>query len=235
MSNAKRRRKSLEERIQRLEDIQEIHNLMGRYEYLASGGMFEDILELYAEKTPGVSIEIYDWGVYLGLERIKEFLVGLLKMLMHVHGGEMKKLFPDANIEKDNAGLLMEHDLTTPVIEVAGDGKTAKGVWISPGFETLAVTGKLQAYWVWGKYGVDFVKEEGKWKFWHFHIYKTFYTPVGKSWVEKSPTPFDAGPPPGPKPDRPSKYHYEYGPLAVPQNVPAPPEPYETFGEKTAY
>ena len=31
-------KKSLEERIQRLEDIHEIHNLMGRYQYFISGG-----------------------------------------------------------------------------------------------------------------------------------------------------------------------------------------------------
>ena len=31
------KKKTLEERIQRLEDIHEIHNLMGRYEYMVSG------------------------------------------------------------------------------------------------------------------------------------------------------------------------------------------------------
>lgn len=30
-------------------------------------------------------------------------------------------------------GILPVHSLTTPVIEVAADGKTARGVWISPG------------------------------------------------------------------------------------------------------
>ena len=38
------KKKTLEERIQRLEDIHEIHNLMGRYEYLISGGKFVKII-----------------------------------------------------------------------------------------------------------------------------------------------------------------------------------------------
>ena len=62
------------------------------------------------------------------------------------------------------------------MIEVAGDGKTAKGVWIGIGFvaRTDAQTGEAQCFWEWGKYGVDFIKEDGVWKFWHFHIYRIF-------------------------------------------------------------
>ena len=61
------------------------------------------------------------------------------------------------------------HPTTTPYIEVAGDGKTAKGVWISPGIITgkVGATGTLKAIWAWGSMGVDFVKEDGQWRFCH--------------------------------------------------------------------
>ncbi len=215
-----------------MEAIQEIHNIMGRYQYLIMGEKYDALTELWAQTIPDVSIEVYDFGVYVGLQRIKEFFIDALKGLSVAHGENMKKQFPGKKFEKPSAGLLMEHDLTTPVIEVAGDGKTAKGVWFSPGYETFAVMGKLQAFWVWGKYGVDFIKEKDKWKFWHFHIYKTFYTPFEKSWTEGAPTPFDSGIS-GPKPDRDSKNRYSYSPISVPEYAPAPPEPYETFDEKT--
>jgi hypothetical protein len=60
--------------------------------------------------------------------------------------------------------LLVEHTLTILVVEIAEDGLTAKGVWISPGHETFPVGDKLKDYWSWGRYAVDFRKEDGKWK-----------------------------------------------------------------------
>jgi len=57
-------------------------------------------------------------------------------------------------------GALIEHSLTTPVTEVADDGKTVKGIWISPRHETIVVPGKekRQAIWTWARYGMDFAK-----------------------------------------------------------------------------
>ena len=45
---------------------------------------------------------------------------------------------------------------------MAEDGKTAKGVWMSPGHEARVLGGKLTAMWVWGTYGEDFIKEDGR-------------------------------------------------------------------------
>ena len=81
----------------------------------------------------------------------------------------MKRLYAEFHtyIEGDLKGNMNLHTLTTPVIEVADDGKTAKGLWISPGVECPRVPlfgGEHQAAWCWIKYGVDFAKEDGKWK-----------------------------------------------------------------------
>lgn len=212
-------KKSLEERIQRLEDIHEIQNLFSRYEYFHTADMQEETVELYAKKTPGVSAEIANWGVYEGVEGIKRLFLGL-----HRQGGEKARI-----------GGMHMHTLTTPVIEVAGDGKTAKAVWISPGHESGRMGGeKLQASWAWLRYGVDFVKEDGKWKIWHSHVYPIFMTPYDKSWVEVPPStsrPWTV--PDELKPDRPTTYLWEYSPTRTYENVPAPPEPYETWDGKS--
>jgi hypothetical protein len=52
--------------------------------------------------------------------------------------------------------MIAEHCLTSPVIQVAKDGKTAKAIWFSPGVEGNQ--------WAYGKYAIDFVKEDGQWK-----------------------------------------------------------------------
>lgn len=209
--------KSLEERVQRLEDIHQIQNLMGRLEFLHTAGMEKEAMQLFALKTPGVSAEVANWGVYEGAEGIRRMSMGI-----HLAGGE-----------KARVGTMHLHTLTTPVIEVAGDGKTAKAVWISPGLETDKQNGKFQAMWAWVKYGIDFIKEEGKWKIWHSHAYSIFMTPYEKSWVEAPPhTSTPMAVPDEIKPDRPSTYLWEYSTDRIYENVPAPPEPYETWDGK---
>ena len=95
-------------------------------------------------------------------------------------------------------------------------------------------SGKLIGWWLWGDYGVDFVKEDGKWKFWHFHVYSYIMTPYDKSWVEPNVLKF----PPVPddiKPDRPGSTSRLYSLTGEIKYDPVPPEPYETFDESTAY
>jgi len=135
-----------EDRLQRLEDVREIENLMAKYAYLHTAGMHEETAALFAQKTPGVRVEISPIGRWNGPE-------GIYKVMVKFH----------KFIGVGKPGHLCVHPQTTPLIQVAGDGKTAKGVWMSPGLETRKDedTGTFLGLWVWGHYGVDFVKETG--------------------------------------------------------------------------
>lgn len=207
--------KNIEDRIQHLEDIHEINNLMGRYEYYHVADMCKEQAALFAYSAPDVRAEISNVGVWEGPEGMARF-------------------WKVIQTKGDPRGVMRLHTLTTPVIEVAGDGKTAKGVWISPGADSgVGPDGKAGASWTMVKYGIDFIKENGKWKFWHFHQYQVFNTPYEKSWVEVSPREQPTFPEEL-KPSRPSTYNWVYSPEAVTENVPAPPEPYETFDHNTA-
>ena len=202
----------LEERIARLEDRNEIQNTMSKYSYYTMAGESEKKLQLFAQKTPGVTAEIGARGLYESFEGVR-------------------KLF--ASIDRpDRTGVLIEHDLTTPIIEVAGDGKTAKGLWISPGFTSSknSNTDELEGRWTFVKYSVDFVKEEGEWKIWHFHVYLTLHATIGEGFETGAdrPTPRPELPD-GKKPENPTTYHKPYDPNGITELVPAPPEPYETY------
>jgi hypothetical protein len=226
---------NLEERIDRLEktalnaqkmarhacDVQEISNLMGRQVYLHEAGRDPEFPEtLFARNTPGISWEVAFCGKWID--------EGIRKPL------DWHTNYP--------IGSMFEHTLASPVIEVAGDGKTAKGVWMSPGHETNRneTTGKLQAWWCWSKYGCDFVKEDGVWKLWHYHVYRVFRTPFEKSWVEYNElemTGTDKKRREGQfgKPDLPTTYDHPYSKDTLPELVPEPPVPYETFDPAKAY
>lgn len=223
---------TLEQRIQRIEDIHEIQNLMSRHEYMLSALENErELEELFARDAPGVTFEAEGLGVWEGRASIRRCYVDALKTLVQAHADGM------GSAGDPTAGFMWEHCLTTPLIEVAQDGRTAKGMWTSPGAEALAIGGELVAQWNWVRYGIDFIREDGRWKFWHFHIYRTFATPFHKSWVETALEPPVAEPAPQgfPAPDRPNTYHDPYSPSRVPRRAPKPPEPYRTFAETWSY
>ena len=55
------------------------------------------------------------------------------------------------------------------MIEVAGDGNTAKGLWFITGAETSPKDDdRLDPHWTWARYATDFIREDGKWKIVHF-------------------------------------------------------------------
>jgi hypothetical protein len=200
---------------------------MGNYAYLEMAGKYTEIIELFAKKTAGVAIEISDLGIWDGVEGIK-------------------KLFEAVKRHEGNrVGILNVHPVTTPDYSVSRDGITAKGVWFTPGIETLMVEGKPKAYFSYHRYGVDFVNEDDQWKIWHFHtylIYRKPYAPMlgfmmgGTQEVVypamKIPDEF--------KPDRPSTTQNEYHSNTVQVLIPRPPAPFpfadvETFNDRTSY
>ena len=60
--------KDLEAMVRRLNDIQEIKNLLGRYAFLTTANMFTETVELFA-KTVSQKVEIGPLGVWFGFHR----------------------------------------------------------------------------------------------------------------------------------------------------------------------
>ena len=216
--------KSLEQKIQRALDFQEVANVMNKYELLLSAGQYDEVVELFAKRTPGVRTEMM-WGVYEGTEGIKRlFGRGGVHEWMQGKTGDLKP------------GLMFSLPNANPFIEVAGDGKTAKGVWVCHGHEASPSVedGKPHAYWLFARRACDFVKEDGVWKMWHYHVYGGYHTPYEKSFIEgiehpEYPLPDEL------KPDKPPTTSWWYKVDVAFKYEPVLPEPYETFDEKDAY
>jgi hypothetical protein len=215
-----------EQRVRTLEAVREIKNLMARLANHHAANQQEQILGLYALGLPEVRAEL-PLGVYEGKAGLERLYLGM------------------AGLDGDHRGRLHMHALTSPLIEVAGDLRTAKGIWTCPGHATdrnpADPSSGLEAAWVWTKYGCDFVIEAGRWKIWHLRVHGIFRARYDKSWadgdeVRGAPGGASAGPPPGvPRPDRPPTSWWQYRPDAVYPNDPAPPQPYESFDDATAY
>jgi hypothetical protein len=247
---------SLEDRLARLEELAavgarakdrgEVENLFSTYMYLHNAFRDEEIIPLWVERgTPGIRAQYSNVGVYMTWESVTEY--------------HRDRPAPE--------GKLIFHYTTTPVIEVADDGETAKGVWIMTGlesgltdpdvaanvpeyfFEPGEVQGKkVWAHWVWCKYGVDFLKQDGVWRIWHFRCFEVARAPFSENWIsfaardaeafDKDLMYFgeDGRPRFMPTPDGPAtRVAQRYRPDESQGLEPRPPVPYRTFDETFAY
>ncbi|KAL2855147.1 SnoaL-like domain-containing protein [Aspergillus pseudodeflectus] len=205
------------QRLERLEGIHEIEKIMAHRAYLHSAGRHDREFDELWSKREDIVFEAEDWGAWTTRDSVyKAYVIG--------------NPFPPST-----PGLMIEHSVTTPVVEIAEDGETAKGVFISPGHETFPIDGVCHPNWSWGRYAVDFIKEEGKWKIWHLHVLTTFRTPFDQSWVTtalKKPAflPEDGEVIEGvARPDRGVSFNQPYHPEKNPKYQPVPPEPFKTW------
>jgi hypothetical protein len=217
----------LEFEVGRLRDTLDIQNLMSRYEYLHTFNDHETIAELFAKKQPDTFISIGTRGHWVGKDAALRAFGTFIKM-------------------GPTPGLLCCNPITTPLIEVAGDRKTAKAMWVGTGLmaqkdEKDNPSARIE----WDRYAVDFIREDGKWKFWHMQIFRIFHM----SWQEWSRNdefrinPLKVSLPIGKvnayddsnRPDGPSISMNPYSLETVQNKVPSPPEPYETWDDAKTY
>ncbi|MGC3980754.1 MAG: nuclear transport factor 2 family protein [Steroidobacteraceae bacterium] len=146
-------------------DVLAVQNLMGYYSLYNVNGQLGELKKIYALKTPGTT-----WRTPVGANNTEE----VIKMI--------ERQAANAEGEHVDQGALHIHSMATPVIVFAGDGKTARGMWDS--FGPNINNSKDVGEWLWLKYGIDFIKEDGEWKIWHMQTYREFLTPYDRSWTQ---------------------------------------------------
>jgi len=229
----------LQKMVQKALDYHEIQNVMSKHVlYHSQWKHAEEMEKLFAKKTPGVSFETDQIGRIEGYDAVYAEYAGTAEEKGQKHLENMIKVFPEIENKPENRhiGMQVMHALTNPIIEIAEDGKTAKGFWVTTGHLTTPKGHKLQAYWFWERYGCDFVKEDGEWKIWHLRVFTDFLCPFEKSWAELAMEDQT----PGPQrvegiANAPTTIPYKaYSPYNLPQCPPVP-EPYKTFSETFSY
>jgi hypothetical protein len=204
--------RSLKERVAEgayAKDYLEIWKLQSLYSHLYYIGRRSQIPALFAQKTPGVSLEMEDSGVYEGIESITRFWT---------------TVFTD----KIEAGHLAVHMTVNPVIEINQDRTKARGLWHSHGYCSLPEGGPLKPlkqFLCLGKYDMEYVKEDGGWKILTFAYRQALMCPYEQGWVEEPVAASIAGSPDN-IPDKPTTYYMPYSRYRINVMQPPPPEPY---------
>jgi hypothetical protein len=137
---------------QRAVDLHKINNLMSLHAWYHAALMHDVEIEEIWSKRDDIVLWFQQAGYFKGPKMIKE-----------AYGKKVGR--------ESTKGFFTWHTITTPVVEVAADGKTAKGIWYTPGVVGFFQNGESNFNWMFEKYGVDFIHEDGVWKIWHMHVY----------------------------------------------------------------
>jgi hypothetical protein len=179
----------LERRAQAAEDYRDLVNLQGAYGYYVDKGLWDQAAELFAVDG---TLEIAGRGVYLGRERVRQYL---------------------HHLPAYGYGVMYNHMQLQPVLHIDSEAGTAKGRW-----RTLMMVGALGKEGRWGDatYENAYVREDGKWRIARLHGVVNFYAEYDEGW-HRGGVPLLRSVE-GLAPDRPPSIEYE----AYPEPVIAP-------------
>lgn len=236
-----------EERIGRVWDNLEIKNVMARHVYYHEFGIHEKELDEIWVKDPEYAATAsfgQSWGYQVGMEQIRKYYAPSGDERGDAVLASLRKTEPDTPDDRAYraAGMAGMHTLSTPVIQIAEDGKTAQGMWYTPGqltFTEFNEDGGIDecgCVWMFEKYAVDFVKEDGEWKIWHLFVGTDFACGIGEKFADQPQFGADGGPPEDP--DDPAGFTHKFSAYDATYNWPAyppVPEPYETFDQAVSY
>ena len=205
----------------KIEAEQECRNLMGKTSLLLGENSTMKFVDLWAKR--GDCTLAMPWGCYDGYEGVKRCYTVDHKDIGNESAFETLK------------GFWYFDQISTGYIEVADDLQTARATFQSwksvtnPSYNEKYEYSR-NSYYVWGKFAVDFIFEDGVWKFWHMRFYLLFKAIYGAGRINDLPyRGFELR---EITCDRPTLPAYSWSPEAIyPADEPALPEPYTTFAD----
>ncbi len=148
------------------EDQRDLKNLMGKICYTHLLKQEKTMVETFWSGIDDICLGTND-GYYTGAAAVRGYYDAIYQHTLEATEF-LKKAFPDrmgrlTEEEQFGAGSMDVKPMDTAVIEIAGDGQTAKGIWYSRGtYNDLTPQGPL-SFWSLGVYACDFVREDGQW------------------------------------------------------------------------
>ena len=231
---------TVEEKAIRFIQIKEINSVLCEHcLYFGRRQQKEELERLWVKQTPDPSFSQNN-GSFVGYDALNTYYADSELRRKARYDKILAETEPEFAEQPDDLRYgtltLSLQTLSTPCIEIAEDGQTAKGLWTVSAQVTAMDNGHPVGLWVYGKLGADLAWEEGHFRIWHMQVCTDFLTPAGK--------PFDpaygqrvypAGLGIDEEPTAPGALYSWYCENRVPANVPAMPKMYRTFSETFSY
>lgn len=187
MKKAKRQYYTNDERIIRAWAIEEIKDLMSRRAmYNASDMRREELNDLWVRTKEYWKTASFgrNWGYYVGMDEISHYYVVNHDQQRQKELDALRAAHPEIQNIRDNLGYgsAVMHPMTTPMVILSGDGRTAQGTWWSLGYECVnQPEGDPVCLWYAERTAADFVQEDGQWKIWHLFVTSDYEFEAGTS------------------------------------------------------
>lgn len=234
-----------EELLTRWEQRRALQNLMVRFfsqDYLMRRE--NKMYDTYWSKADDVCLGVNN-GYYQGAAAVQAYYQGLAdrtalesRLIQQKYAAQVGNLSPE---EAYGMGIMDMKSLVAPVIELAADGATAKGIWTIHGMNTKLTAAGQVSYWERAYVAGDFVWEDGTWKVWHLLYVQDLDAPSGTNWADPAPE-YPTDPAYAeladfhfPEPNVKMTVYETYSAARPFYAPPAYPEPYETFAETFSY
>jgi hypothetical protein len=225
-------------------DLRAVQNLMGKYVFSMMICKERTIYQDYWTRTKSDPALGLNNGWYRGAQAIQDYYQAVADQT-EVQSKTIQSIFPEqlgglSDEELYGTGRMNLRPLTNPIVEIAGDGQTAKGFWQVMGVDNeITDRGPLSTF-RWGYVGADFVREDGEWKVWHLLMVDDVVAPVGSDWAAPAQYPQlpDFSKLQGLKLPAPTEEREVFRAYSTdrPFTPPIPaPVPYETFDETFSY
>jgi len=235
-----------EELVGRFEDRRDVKNLAGKYVMSLLLKKEPTILDALWSSREDISLGVNS-GYYQGRAALEGYYASI-DAATKKKAQVLKKVFPedlgDYSDEKlYGRGHMEIRSLDNAIIEVAGDGKTAKAFFYVFGLVTdISERGAISS-WVLGSICFDFIRENDAWKIWHVLYLEDVDTPAGKKWgnpaaIEEFPPMKEFADMAGvsvAKPNVPMELRSLYTGSRPFTKLPKVPEPYDTFENTFSY
>lgn len=231
--------------LEKWEAQRDIKNMMGKMANCIILNRESEIFDLFWSKEQIDVCLGFNEGWYVGADAIRGYYQAEHDRCALV-ADCLQKAYPDLIGDKSKEeifgiGAFKARPLYAPVIEVADDGKSAKGLWYCMGTAAEVDAAGPVAHWTWGYYAADFVPENGQWKIWHMQYINDVDCICGQSWgkpAEPYPELPEFAPMSSftmPKPTVETTLREYYSPLRPMVPAPELPVPYATFNETFSY
>lgn len=226
----------------RWEIRREVQNIMGKYSQSYCIKQ-EGALSRFWSKREDVSLGLNN-GYYIGQHAIRGYYAAI-EAETKLASRLIAQRFPDKLAGKTEeelfgVGQISYRPIDTPVIEVADDLQSAKGLWVVRGLVEKITTAGPVSFWDFSYWAVDFILEDGAWKILHMLDLTEVGARQGTDLLHEPPLPED----PAfaemasvsmPAPTKPCTLRETYRPDRPFTPSPRVPEPYHTLAETFSY
>lgn len=233
-----------EEKARRWYNLREIQNLAGKFVTSILIKRETHIFDDFWAEAEDVCLG-FNEGYYVGPDAIKAYYAAE-DAATTVRSALIRDMFPEqlASLCPEQlygVGQLHAMPLTTPVLELAEDGQTAKGIWHVLGSDNTVTREGPLSHWSVGFLCVDFLRQNGVWRLWHVLFAEDIRCAMGDNWARERTYPenavcaaaLDAVSYPPYSVVR--EVYCAYSPARPFTAPPRVPEPYESFQDTFSY